>query len=156
MRCASSRIGVYFTARVRVVMPVIAVMGCILSACAPYNDNMGLAESILAADIARHTPTDLRSLTYVTVDGMLKENASLGASGEPMVVGSIADIQNINSTTPLGNTIAELVRSRLVQKQLTITDLRLRSKVLLDQRQGELMLSRDVRAVLPPPVAAEV
>lgn len=132
-----------------------AVSVSILAACAPYNDNRVLAESILAADAARLTPTDLRSLTYATVDGMLSQNASL-AAGDPIVVGSIADIQDINSTTPLGNTIAELVRSRLVQKQLTITDLRLRSKVLLDRGQGELMLSRDRQAVLPPPVAAEV
>ena len=64
-------------------------------------------------------------------------------------MGSIADIQDVNQTTPLGNTIAELVRSRLVQKGLTVTDLRLRARVRLDHAQGEMTLSRDMQAVVP-------
>jgi hypothetical protein len=87
---------------------------------------------------------------------MLRQSTLLVATRGPIVVGSIADIQDVNRTTPLGNAIAELIRSRLVQKQFTVTDLRLRSQVLLDRSQGELMLSRDRRAVLPPPAAAEV
>lgn len=124
-----------------------------LAACQPYT---GIATGILEWDAARLTPTDLRSRVYGTIDDMLSQNALLAATRGPLVVGSIADIQDVNRTTPLGNAIAELVRSRLVQKQFTVTDLRLRSQVLLDRAQGELTLSRDRRAVLPPPSTAEI
>jgi hypothetical protein len=124
-----------------------------LAACQPYT---GIATGILEADATRFTPTDLRSRVYGTIDDMLSQSPLLVATRGPLVVGSIADIQDVNRTTPLGNAIAELVRSRLVQKQFTVTDLRLRSQVFLDRAQGELTLSRDRRAVLPPPITAEI
>lgn len=125
----------------------------VLTACVPYT---GLSDSILAADAARRTPTDLASVTYRAVDEMLSQNTSLAPPGGPIAVGSIADIQDVNRTTPLGNAIAELVRSRLVQRHFDVADLRVRSQVELDRAQGELMLSRDRRAVRPPPAAAEI
>ena len=123
-----------------------------LTACA-YT---GLSDAVLAADAARHAPTDLSLVTYRAVDEMLSQNASLAPPGGPIAVGSIADIQDVNRTTPLGNAIAELVRSRLVQRHFDVDDLRVRSEVVLDKTQGELMLSRDRRVVRPPPAAAEI
>jgi hypothetical protein len=130
-----------------------ALMASSLAACQPYTD---IATSIVAMDAVRLTPTDLRTCIYGTVDDMLNQSPLLVATGGPIVVGSIADIQDVNRTTPLGNTIAELVRSRLVQKGLTVTDLRLRARVRMDRAQGELTLSRDMLAVVPPPIAAEI
>jgi hypothetical protein len=130
-----------------------ALMASSLAACQPYTD---IATSIVAMDAARLIPTDLRTCIYGTVDDMLNQSPLLVATGGPIVVGSIADIQDVNQTTPLGNTIAELVRSRLVQKGLTVTDLRLRARVRLDHAQGEMTLSRDMQAVVPPPIAAEI
>jgi hypothetical protein len=124
-----------------------------LAACQPYT---GIATGVLEADAMRLTPTDLRSRVYAAIDNMLSQNALLAATRGPLVVGSIADIQDVNRTTPLGNAIAELARSRLVQKQYNVTDLRLRSQVFLDRAQGELTLSRDRRAVLPSPSTAEI
>jgi hypothetical protein len=115
-----------------------------------------VAESILASESARLASTDLQGIVYPVVDRMLNQDPTLLPTGGPIVVGSIEDIRDVNGTTPLGNAIAELVRSRLVQRHFVTTDLRLRSQVLLDQSQGELMLSRDRRAVRPAPEAAEI
>lgn len=133
------------------VLGSIVVLGS-LAACG-YSP---MAESILASESARLASTDLQAIVYPVVDQMLNQDPALVPAGGPIVVGSIEDIRDVNGTTPLGNAIAELVRSRLVQRHFTTTDLRLRSQVLLDRPQGELMLSRDPRAVRPAPEAAEL
>jgi hypothetical protein len=133
----------------RILCPTLALGS--LAAC-----QYPVSETILASESARLTPTNLQAMVYPVVDQMLNQDPTLVPTGGPIVVGSIADLRDVNRTTPLGNAIAELVRSRLVQRHFTITDLRLRSQVLLDRSQGELMLSRDSRAVRPPPDAAEI
>lgn len=124
-----------------------------VTGCEPYT---GLTTSILAADAARLASTSIEAPAYAAVDEMLRQTPLLVATGGPIVVGSIADIRDVNRTTPLGNTIAELVRSRLVQNRLTVTDLRLRSTVWMGQSEGELMLSRNRKELVSPPVAAEM
>lgn len=141
----------------RRVRRCVAILGSMLvlssfSACG-YSP---VAESILASESARLASTDLQGIVYPVVDQMLNQDPTLLPTGGPIVVGSIEDIRDVNGTTPLGNAIAELVRSRLVQRHFITTDLRLRSQVLFDQSKGELMLSRDRRAVRPAPEAAEI
>jgi hypothetical protein len=133
------------------IFGLVLVMGS-LAGC----EYSPVTEGILASESARLASTDLQAIVYPVVDQMLNEDPTLVPSGGPIVVGSIADLQDINRTTPLGNAIAELVRSRLVQRHFNITDLRLRSQVLLDPSQGELMLSRNSRLVRPAPGAAEI
>jgi TolB-like protein len=74
----------------------------------------------------------------------------------PMVVGSVEDIHDVNTSTPFGNIISEMIRTRLVQRGLRVMDLRVRSSVLLERTSGEMLLSRDKRSLLPPPVAADI
>jgi hypothetical protein len=116
----------------------------------------GVTATILAADAARFAPTSIEAPTYDAVDQMLRQSPLLVNTGGPIIVGSIADIRDVNHTTPLGNTIAELVRSRLVQNRLVVTDLRLRSTVWMGHSEGELMLSRNRKELVPPPAAAEM
>lgn len=129
------------------VLAMVSLAGC---------DNGYVTESVLVAESLRLASTDLQAIVYPVVDQMLMQDPSLAPTDGPIVVGSIEDIQDVNRSTPLGNTIAELVRSRLVQRHFSTTDLRLRSQVLLQRSQGELMLSRDRSAVRPAPGAAEM
>jgi len=98
----------------------------------------------------------LDARTYKAVDVMLDATPELLITKEQMVVGSVEDIQDVNSSTPFGNIISEMVRSRLVQRGLKVADLRVRSSVLLDRTKGEMLLSRDRRALLSPPVATDI
>jgi hypothetical protein len=135
---------------IRVLLTAMAV--CLLAGCA----SDGVLDEEIQAEEARQAPSHLVHSTYVAVDQMLAQDPTLVAAGSPAVVGSISDIRDVNHSTPFGNIIADLIRSRLVQCKLPVIDMRLRSAVELDRIQGEMVLSREVRNVKPPPVAAEV
>jgi FlgO protein len=98
---------------------------------------------------------DLGTLTYRAVDRLVAEAPDL-ALGRPVVVGSIVDVQHVDKSIPFGNLVADLARSRLVQKGVPVSELRLRNSVLLDKNQGEITLANDRTAVRPPPSATAV
>lgn len=123
-----------------------------LAACGPYT---GFAESSIMQGSAPLAGR-LDASTYRAVDLMLDEAPELLTARGQVVVATIADIQDVNSSTPFGNEISEMVRSRLVQRGVPVTDMRLRTSVKLDRTNGELLLSRDRRALLPPPVATNI
>jgi hypothetical protein len=102
------------------------------------------------------TEGDLGERTYRAIDRMIDASPTLMTAGAPIAVGSIADIQDVNRATPFGNIVADFARTRLVQRGIPVTELRLRSSVLLDRTQGELMLARDRRALYPPPAVSDL
>ena len=122
-----------------------------LSGCA-YT---GVSDAMLAGT----WPTagvDLEPRTYRAVDEMLEASPTLERSGGPVVVMSVADIADVDHSTPFGNIVADMVRTRLVQKGVQVTEMRLRSSVRLNRTDGELMLGRNRRTLMPAPSAAEV
>lgn len=138
---------------IRATSVLAAIM--LLSACVPYT---GVADQAVYEEGVRvaPNPTRLSAPTNRAVDGMLAQAPLLLATHSPAVVGSIADIRDVNQATPLGNIIAELTRSRLVQRGLPVSEMRLRTEVALEPGIGEMTLSRQRRQVYPPPVAAEI
>jgi len=117
----------------------------------------GFAVDAVQQQEALSTPADLQYPAYRSVDWMVRQlhrEPDYVLKGHmPVVVGSIADIADVNHSTPLGNAIADLVRSRLVQHGIPVIDMRLRSAVQLSPSQGELALSRNRHQVYPPPAA---
>lgn len=98
---------------------------------------------------------DLGTLTYRAIDRLVAGVPDL-TLGQPVVVGSIVDVQRVDKALAFGNLIADLARSRLVQKGVPVSEMRLRNAVLLDARQGEMALANDRNAVRPPPLAAAI
>lgn len=138
-----------------VTRAMAAVALATLAGCAQTYTGPAQSE-VMAGASQPFAKGDLGDRTYRAVDSMLDENPSLTTTGASVVVGSVADIQDVNRATPFGNIIADLVRSRLVQRGVRVEEIRLRSAVLLDRTQGELMLARDRRALVPPPSATDV
>jgi TolB-like protein len=101
-------------------------------------------------------PDRLDAITYRAVDEMLAAAPMLARAGGPVVVTSIADIGDIDRSTPFGNIVSDMVRTRLVQRGVAVTEMRLRASVLLQRTGGEFMLGRDRRALLAAPAAADV
>lgn len=136
----------------RRLLPLALIVLWPLTGCAPYT---GFAVEAVQQEDAQWIPTDVTARTYYSVDLIVDElqhaYPELVQVRTPAVVGSIADIADVNHSTPLGNVIADLVRSRLVQRGIPVTDMRLRASVKLDRLQGELVLSRDPRLVYPAP-----
>ena len=98
---------------------------------------------------------DLGTLTYRAVDRLVAAVPELQV-GQPVAVGSIVDVQRVDRSLPLGNLIADLARSRQVQRGVPVSEMRLRSEVRFDHKQGELLFSNDPRAVVPAPSVAAV
>jgi hypothetical protein len=98
---------------------------------------------------------DLGSLTYRAIDRLVSGVPDL-TLGRAVVVGTIVDVQRVDKSMPFGNLVADLARSRLVQKGVPVSDMRLRAAILLDSRQGEITLANDRAAVRPPPVASAI
>jgi hypothetical protein len=133
---------------------LIALVALGLGACSLTDADPGAASSTMAGS----TPAvrgDLGSLTYRAVDLMLAETPSL-ATGTPMVVATVSDIEDLNTASPLGNMVSDLVRTRLVQSGVSVSEMRLRSAVLFDRRQGEIMLTRQLNRLVRPANAAVV
>ena len=129
----------------------------VLAGCAPYT---GFSDEIVQQYQLQQLPTDLKPRTYNSVDRMvdelIRQHPEIRLDSSPAVVGSVADIADINRSTPLGNTIADLMRTRLVQRGLLVTDMRLRSSVAMQRYVGELVLSRDRSQVYLPPQASMI
>jgi hypothetical protein len=98
---------------------------------------------------------DVGTLTYRAVDRLVAEAPELGL-GRPVVVGSIVEVQRVDRTTPFGNLVADLARTRLVQKGVVVSETRLRTTMLLDHKQGEMTLSHDRGSVVAPPSASGI
>jgi TolB-like protein len=73
-----------------------------------------------------------------------------------LVVASLTDARNLDHSSALGNIVADMVRSRLVQKGHQIAEVRLRSTMSLKHDNGELMLSRNRSTLMPAPAAAAI
>jgi len=98
---------------------------------------------------------DLGTLTYRAVDRLVAAVPDLQL-GRSVVVGSIVDVQRVDKSMPFGNLVADLARTRLVQKGVTVSEMRLRNSVLLDKKEGEITLANDRSAVHPPPYASAI
>jgi hypothetical protein len=129
----------------------VALFG--LGACNELGPVKPEASSSVAAPSSSIVAGDLGFLTYVAVDRMLDQGPSV-TTETPLAVATIADVQDLGTTTPLGNIIADIVRNRLVQRGMTVHEIRLRSTVLIEQGQGELVLGRNRRDLVPPPNTA--
>jgi TolB-like protein len=127
---------------------VPTVIGC-------ANDPRVPATSTITMGASPYERGDLGTLTYRAVDLMLEGAPEVGTR-TPLVVASIADVQNLDSASALGNIVADMIRSRLVQDGRLATEMRLRGAVSFDKGTGEFMLSRNRRALMPPPNAAGI
>jgi TolB-like protein len=127
---------------------ILAITGCAGDPHAPAN-------STVTAGSSAYTRGDLATLTYRAVDLLLAATPET-PEGTPLVVASIANVKDVDTSSPLGNIVSEMVRTRLVQDGHVTTEMRLRSAVSFNSKQGEFLLSRNRRALVPPPQAAAV
>lgn len=100
--------------------------------------------------------SEVGQTTYRAVDRLVDGGAGRLDPNAVIVVGTIADIKDLGTGGPFGNLVADLVRTRLVQRGMLVTDVRLRNSMHLDRLEGEMTLARDRRQVLAPPAASEI
>ena len=68
-------------------------------------------------------------------------------SGGPLLVASLANINNLEQSSTFGRVISEQIGGHLTDADFRVLDTRLRSRIFVKQGSGEFLLSREVREV---------
>jgi TolB-like protein len=89
---------------------------------------------------------DVASASYAAADRLMSQIAVPLDPSKPILVASLADIDDLERSSALGRLIAEQVGSRLSQLGYAVVESKLRSTVAINPN-GEFVLSRDVRKI---------
>ncbi len=82
--------------------------------------------------------------THKAADRLVEQAIYLRNERRPILITSIADITNVDTTSAFGLMVSEQMGDRLVQVGFPIVDLRARRDVAVRRKGGEFMLSRDI------------
>jgi hypothetical protein len=121
---------------------------CLLIAGCGVTDPQVPASSSVTKGASAYTHGDLATLTYRSVDLLLASSTQL-AQTMPLVVASVSDVRNVETTSAMGNIVSDMIRTRAVQDGYTVSEIRLRNTVSFKHGEGEFLLSRDRRALVP-------
>jgi TolB-like protein len=90
----------------------------------------------------------LISSSYRAVDQLVNHQAhSSFAPGQKILVATVVNLNNLNESSTFGRLVAEHASSRLVQLGANVTELKLRGNLFVSEKQGELLLSREVKEI---------
>jgi FlgO protein len=134
-------------------LPQVALACLLLTGC--VTDGATTAASSTAVGAAPFGRGQLGTLTYRAVDIILASAPQV--TGEtPLIVASIADVEHIERSSALGNIVADMIRTRIVQDGHSATEIRLRREIGFNHGEGEFLLSRDRRALMAAPSAGAI
>jgi TolB-like protein len=135
--------------RFAIVLPLsLAVAGCM-------NDSQLPATSSVTIGASPYVRGDLGTLTYRAVDLILAAAPDVKAD-TPIIVASISDAQHVETSSAFGNIVSDMIRTRLVQDGHAASEIRLRREMSFNNGEGEFLLSRNRRALMPPSNAAAI
>jgi TolB-like protein len=104
---------------------------------------------VRTAECSRHDyypqAVDMIAINYEAVDKLILNAKQNIDDKQRILVTTIADINNLNDSAPLGRLIGEQVASRMIEKGFKVVEVRLQDSVSLVPYTGEFILSRGVR-----------
>ncbi|MBX9834649.1 MAG: hypothetical protein K2X65_00550 [Burkholderiaceae bacterium] len=136
------------TMKHRFVCLLAAVSVVSLSGCARYyyGEDSGVARNLSPSLQPTAQPrTDVLLANYHAVDVLLQ-----GVQLDPqrsVLVATLVSVDRLNESSRLGRIFSEQIAGRLVQRGVSVTELKLRESVSLEPYQGELLLSRELKEV---------
>ncbi|MBU1352320.1 MAG: hypothetical protein KKB95_10565 [Gammaproteobacteria bacterium] len=77
---------------------------------------------------------------------MLLQGAPLDRD-HAVLVATLVNVDRLSESSRLGRIFSEQIAGRLVQRGLSVTELKMRESVAMQREQGELLLSRELRDV---------
>jgi len=96
----------------------------------------------------------LMSYNYAGVDALMTKAGKALNKNTPMLVGTIGNVNNVETSSTLGRTITEQLSTRLAQKGYKVAEVKLRQGISVQNggqmsaaSSGEYLLSRDVRNI---------
>ncbi len=116
----------------------------LLSGCTYFNGTR--MEGLLGAD------ENLIDLSYKIAEN-LEESAypriMPRTPDQPLLVTTFVDNNDLNKTSHFGRILQEHIASRFVQLGYTVKEIKLRKDLLIRQKSGEILLSRDLQQLNP-------
>lgn len=124
-----------------------STMAVALGACAAIGPQPSAAPTLYNAPTkqARQTFGDL---TYRAVEHLMASQSNPVRSGDQILVASVVNVDNLDTSSSFGRIIAEQAASRLTQLGYSVTEVRLRrGAIKMSPREGQLALSRQPQEV---------
>lgn len=122
------------------------VLAALLGGCAlsSFNQPQPVGPAIIQSEV------DLIRMSHALTDALvaeLRKNHPSFHQRKPLLVTSFVNRNFLDTTSELGNLIADHVASRLTQQGYTVVEPKLRKNLAIRQNQGEFILSRDIEKI---------
>ncbi|MBF0417570.1 MAG: hypothetical protein HQL86_04905 [Magnetococcales bacterium] len=121
------------------------LLAAVMGGCAPgFQGQPANGSSIVQSEV------DLIRMSHALTDALvaeLRKNHPSFHQRKPILVTSFVNRGQLDSTSELGNLIADHVASRLTQQGFTVVEPKLRKSLAIRQDQGEFILSRDIEKI---------
>lgn len=116
--------------------------------------SLSACRSGMTADGYQISSKSLVSYNYAGVDALMAKAGKMVNKNTPMLVGTVGNVNNVETSSTLGRTISEQVSTRLAQKGYKVAEVKLRQGISVQNggsmsaaSSGEFLLSRDVRNI---------
>lgn len=129
------------------IVAAFAVVGTlVLAGCTPYTGGpLSYAQS--------REGKDLVAYNYQAVDLLVKRAGTRITKASPLIVATVVDVNNVETSSALGRTITEQLGSRLAQLGYRVSEMKLRQGVSIQEglenskEAGEFVYSRNTDVI---------
>ena len=91
--------------------------------------------------------TDITKASYLAADALIAQIEPTFSVETPFIAATLVNINQLDTSSPLGRLISEQVAARFAQKKYHVLELKLRNDIYMKRNEGELMLTREVREI---------
>lgn len=127
-------------------LPLAVAAASLLAACSVISPSTG--------PVQRGEPTyeDAANSKFVQTNQQAINQLVSGldlaqASGAPMLVATVVNVNDLRRAAPLGRTLSEQYASHLVNRGFNVKEVKLRGDLFVREETGELMLSREIKEI---------
>jgi TolB-like protein len=89
-------------------------------------------------------------LTYEAADkliGQLGRQKAYANKSEPILVATLVNVDELESSSRMGRSLSEQVAARLTQSGYKVVEVKLRGALFVKRSEGELLLSREITQI---------
>lgn len=110
---------------------------------------LAACDTTTGLDLGTEAPVSMKEMSYKAADSLVAQTQKTLPAGTPILIGTLSDVNQMETSTPLGRMIAEQVGTRLVQRGFIVSDVRFRNAINVKEtasnkgQAGEYFLSRD-------------
>jgi len=120
-----------------IILASLAAAGCTtLPDIEPVRAAAGPAEDTLVS--ANHAAVDQLLASLMPPRGFNKS--------QPIIVATLVNVDNLNGSR-LGRVLSEQIATRLTMKGFSVIELKLRDNIFINEKEGELLLSRKIKDI---------